>query len=192
MGFIDGLSKIIRPIEDDDDNDFFDGSNESGKTADKTKISEAQAAFEKVFGGEAPSEPENEIEEEEEKTGTFSPEGGIFGSLGARRAKQNKFQRERTVSFGGRDSQVILFNPKSFDEAGELVSHLKAGRSLVMTLEGVPMETARRLLDFLSGVTFALNGKITPVSGKTYFITPENVDVLSAQGSHTESAGEYL
>lgn len=50
-----------------------------------------------------------------------------------------------------------------------------------MSLEEIPSETARRLLDFMSGIAFALNGKITPVSAKTYFITPENVDLLDAQ-----------
>ena len=79
------------------------------------------------------------------------------------------------------EQQVILFNPKSFDEAGDLVQHLTQGRSIVMTLEGVPTELARRLLDFLSGIAYALQGKITPISAKTYFVTPQNVDVLGAE-----------
>ena len=86
------------------------------------------------------------------------------------------------MNFGGSDTQVILFNPKTFDEAGELVQHLLNKRSLVMTLEGLPTETARRLLDFQSGITFALQGKITPVSAKTYFISPDNVDLVPSQG----------
>ena len=100
--------------------------------------------------------------------------------------------RERTVNFGGSDTQVILFNPKTFDEAGELVGHMLQGRSVVMTLEGLPTENARRLLDFMSGIAFALQGKITPVSAKTYFVTPQNVDILGAQGEQAESAGDYF
>jgi cell division inhibitor SepF len=56
-----------------------------------------------------------------------------------------------------------------------------------MSLEEIPSDTARRLLDFMSGIAFAMNGKITPVSAKTYFITPENVDLLDAQASPAES-----
>jgi cell division inhibitor SepF len=85
------------------------------------------------------------------------------------------------VEFGGTEQQVILFNPKNFDEAGDLVQHLLQGRSVVMTLEGVPTELARRLLDFLSGIAYALQGKITPISAKTYFVTPQNVDILGAE-----------
>ena len=87
----------------------------------------------------------------------------------------------------------MLFSPQSFDEAGELVSFLQEGRTVVMTLEGVPGETARRLLDFLSGIAFALQGKITPVSAKTYFITPQDVDILGAQQQEqAESEAHYF
>ena len=61
------------------------------------------------------------------------------------------------------------------------MQHLTQGRSIVMTLEGVPTDLARRLLDFLSGIAYALQGKITPISAKTYFVTPQNVDVLGAE-----------
>ena len=61
------------------------------------------------------------------------------------------------------------------------MQHLLQGRSVVMTLEGVPTELARRLLDFLSGIAYALQGKITPISAKTYFVTPQNVDILGAE-----------
>ena len=61
-----------------------------------------------------------------------------------------------------------------------------------MTLEGVQGDMARRLLDFLSGIAFALQGKITPVSAKTYFITPQNVDILGAQHDQNESTGNYF
>ena len=61
-----------------------------------------------------------------------------------------------------------------------------------MTLEGLPTENARRLLDFLSGITFALQGKITPVSAKTYFVTPQNVDLVAPQAEQPETDGQYF
>ena len=63
-----------------------------------------------------------------------------------------------------------------------------------MTLEGIPTESARRLLDFLSGITFAMQGKITPISAKTYFVTPQNVDVLGsgAAAEQPETDGQYF
>ena len=96
------------------------------------------------------------------------------------------------MNFGGKDTQVLLFSPKSFDEAGELVNYMHRNMTVVMTLEGVPTDMARRLLDFLSGIAFALQGKITPVSAKTYFITPQNVDILGTEAQQPESAGHYF
>ena len=100
------------------------------------------------------------------------------------------------MNLAGKDTSVILFSPRSFDEAGELVSYLQQELTCVMTLETVPADTARRLLDFISGIAYALGGKITPVSAKTYFITPQNVDILGAQTpeqpQQPESSGQYF
>lgn len=188
MGFMDELKKLTQPYDDDDD--FFEGASETDRSS-AAAVSAAQMQFENAFGEESVSAPEPAEKKAPPKTGEG---GGLFGAFGARRA-QNKPKsplRERTVNFGGSDTQVILFNPKSFDEAGELVGHMLQGRSVVMTLEGLPTENARRLLDFMSGIAYALQGKITPVSAKTYFVTPQNVDVLGAQNEAPESSGDYF
>ncbi len=184
MGFLDELKKLTQPYDDDDD--FFEGASESERSS-AAAVSAAQTQFESAFGEEA-------AEPAEKPEAPKSAEGGLFGAFGSRRAEKKPRVplRERTVNFGGSDTQVILFNPKSFDEAGELVGHLLCSRSVVMTLEGLPTDNARRLLDFMSGIAFALEGKITPVSAKTYFVTPRNVNVLGAQGDAAESGGDYL
>ena len=129
-----------------------------------------------------------------ERAGEFP---GIFGGFKKAAQSASRPKRERTVNFGGKDTSVLLFSPKTFDEAGELVSYLQQDMTCVMTLETVPAETARRLLDFLSGIAFALGGKITPVSAKTYFITPQNVDILGTQPQQSEqqqpeNSGHYF
>ncbi len=184
MGFMDELRKLTQPYDDDDD--FFEGADSSLRKP--AKPSPAQAEFEDAFGEEPAAEPAPR------KAAKSAGEGGGFlsGFASRKSGKSKTPQRERVVNFGGNETQVILFNPKSFDEAGELVSHLHQGRSVVMTLEGLPTDTARRLLDFLSGITFALQGKITPISAKTYFVTPQNVDILGAQQEQPESDGQYF
>ena len=196
MGFMDGLKKLTQPY--DDDEDFFEGADQSlrpqPKPEQKAAVSAAQMAFESAFAdpGGAPA-PAEEVQPKKPAEST----GGLFG--GFKKAAQNasKPRRERTMNLGGRDTSVILFSPKTFDEAGELVSYLQQDMTCVMTLESVPAETARRLLDFLSGIAFALGGKITPVSAKTYFITPQNVDILGMQpqqqtAEQPENSGHYF
>ncbi len=178
MGFMDELRKLTQPYEDEED--FYEGADPSSKP---TPPSEAQLEFESAFGAaEAPEAEEDEQHEETAAAAAAQEQKGLFSSFGRKRsAKPRTAPRERLVNFGGGEQQVILFNPKSFDEAGDLVQHLVQGRSIVMTLEGVPNDLARRLLDFLSGIAYALQGKITPISAKTYFVTPQNVDVLGTE-----------
>ena len=185
MGFMDELRKLVQPTDEEDD--FFEGAEVGLR--EQPQVSAAQQAFEDNFGAEPAGAPEPAPKARAQKP---AGEGGLFG--GFKKSGQKKPQRERMVNFGGSDQQVILFSPRSFDEAGELVNYLGLGRSVVMTLEGVPNESARRLLDFLSGVTFALEGKITPISAKTYFVTPQNVDVLNpgSQGEQPESGGQIF
>ncbi len=185
MGFMDELRKLTQPYDDEDD--FFEGADNS--TAQPAQPTAAQMEFERSFAEEPSSNPEPAAR----KAAKAPSEGGLFGNLGMKKTGKPKSpQRERLVNFGGSETQVILFSPKSFDEAGELMNHLLQNRSVVMTLEGLPTDTARRLLDFLSGITFALQGKITPVSAKTYFVTPQNVDILGSQHEQPESDGEYF
>ncbi len=188
MGFMDELRKLTQPYDDEDD--FFEGAETNLRP--QAQPSAAQIQFENAFGDDTGAKPEPEatpVKEPAPKPQNTA--GGFLSGFGFKKAAKPK--RERVVEFGGSEQQVILFNPKTFDEAGELVSHLQQGRSVVMTLEGIPTDNARRLLDFLSGITFALNGRITPISAKTYFITPQNVGVLGAQSEQqAETDGQYL
>ena len=192
MGFMDGLKKLTQPY--DDDEDFFEGADPSFKPQQKADpkpaVSAAQMAFENAFADSSGPLPE---EDPRTQRPAQQEGGGIFGNLGLKKSGgKPRSGRAGTVNVGGRDTSVLLFSPKSFDEAGELVGYLQQELTVVMTLESVPAETARRLLDFLSGIAYALGGKITPVSAKTYFITPQNVDVLGAQAEQSENSGHYI
>ncbi len=77
--------------------------------------------------------------------------------------------------------QMVLVKPEYFDEAADIADHLRERRPVLMNLEKTQKETSRRLIDFLSGVAYALDGKIRRVSANTYIITPYNVDVMGEQ-----------
>ncbi len=183
MGFMDELRKLTQPIDDEDD--FFEGANINIKPAPGP--SAAQLEFENTFGEETPSAPEPA----KKAAAPAATEGGIFGNLSKMSVKPKARPSRSAAPVGGSDTQVI-FSPKNFDEAGALMDHLYNGRSVVLTLDSLPMESARRLLDFLSGITFALEGKITPISAKTYFVTPKHVDILGAQSEQPVSDGQYF
>ena len=197
MGLFDEIKKITQPYNEDDD--FFEGADMSSKPQPKEKapgnfVSAAQAVFESSFGDASrPNDDQPQQAQPAGKNQTQQENVSIFGNLGFKKNPRQKIPgRERMVNFGGRDTSVMLFSPKSFDEAGELVTYMMQNLTVVMTLEGVQADTARRLLDFMSGIAFALQGKITPVSAKTYFVTPQNVDILGTQTDGPESSGQYF
>ena len=88
--------------------------------------------------------------------------------------------------------QVVLVKPERFENASEIADHLKEKRTVVLNLESTNKDIARRLIDFLSGVAYAGDGKIKKVSANTYIITPYSVDLMGDLIDELESSGLYL
>ena len=76
--------------------------------------------------------------------------------------------------------------------SGKVADHLREKRTVVLNLESTNKEIARRLLDFLSGVAYANEGKIKKVAISTYIITPYNVDILGDLIDELENNGLYF
>ena len=88
--------------------------------------------------------------------------------------------------------QVVLVKPDKFEAASEIADHLRDKRTVVLNLESTNKDVARRLLDFLSGVAYANEGKIKKVAISTYIITPYNVDILGDLIDELENNGLYF
>ena len=87
---------------------------------------------------------------------------------------------------------VVLVKPDRFENAAEIADHLKDKRTVVLNLEQTNKDVARRLVDFLSGVSYANEGKIKKVANSTYIITPYNVDIMGDLIDELESSGMYF
>ena len=88
--------------------------------------------------------------------------------------------------------QVVLVKPDQYENAREIADHLREKRTVVLNLESTNKDTARRLLDFISGVAYAQDGKIKKVAVSTYIITPYNVDILGDLIDELENNGLYF
>ena len=99
----------------------------------------------------------------------------------------------RVVSISpGVQLQVILVKPDRFDQVSEIADHLRAKEAVVLNLENTTKDIARRLVDFLSGVAYALDGKIKKVAVSTYLITPYNVSITGEWEDSQETAKSYV
>lgn len=81
---------------------------------------------------------------------------------------------------GGGNVQVHLVIPKSFNDAQQIADKFKDGVPVVLNLQSSETELAKRLIDFASGLTYALDGGMQRVADKVFMLTPRNVD-LSAE-----------
>ena len=87
--------------------------------------------------------------------------------------------------------KVVLVKPERFENASEIADHLKEKRTVVVNLESTHKDISRRLVDFLSGVAYAGEGKIKKVAANTYIITPYSVDIQGDLIDELETNGLY-
>ena len=100
------------------------------------------------------------------------------------------------VNISGNAIELKVVRPESFKNADQIADHLLNRRTVVLNLEAAGKDTAKRLIDFLTGVAFAIKGDIRKVSNNTYVITPGNVTVTgdpmtdAARAAFEEEAAE--
>lgn len=73
--------------------------------------------------------------------------------------------------------KMVVSQPNTFDDAQDICDHLKNKKPVVINLEGIEKQDAQRIIDFLSGSIYALDGSIQKVSSDIFVIAPNNVDV---------------
>ena len=88
--------------------------------------------------------------------------------------------------------KVVLVKPERFENASEIADHLREKRTVVLNLESTNKDVARRLIDVLSGVAYAGEGKIKKVAANSYIITPYSVDIMGDLIDELENNGLYL
>jgi cell division inhibitor SepF len=175
MSFLDGIKKLTQPFDDEDD--FYDDDEM------ETPIPQAGAQ------DEAPAP--------EKKSSFFSSgsEAAPQPERGTRRPRSRREPRENKVvdlGSGGNQMKVVLVSPENFEAAAEIADQLREKRPVLMNLEKTSKDVARRLIDFLSGVAYALEGKIKRVASNTYIITPYNVDIMGGDGSEPDNSELYF
>ena len=116
------------------------------------------------------------------------------------RRREREYQEPPRRNSGGKvvnihattQLQVVLVKPERYENASEIADHLRDKRTVVLNLEKTQKDVARRLLDFLSGVAYAQEGKSKKVALQTYIVTPYNVDIMGDLIDELENNGLYF
>lgn len=92
-----------------------------------------------------------------------------------------KSQQNKVVNIHANNQfKVVIMQPETFDDARDICDHLKSKKPVVVNLESISKETAQRIVDFLSGAVYGLDGDIQKVSAGIFLVAPNNVDVMGA------------
>jgi cell division inhibitor SepF len=140
-----------------------------------------------------PYEDEDENYEEEFPDLRDRGDSAAFAERGGSARAREEDRRNKVVNIHATTQlKVVLVKPERFENASEIADHLKEKRTVVINLESTNKDVARRLIDFLSGVAYAGEGKIKKVAANTYIITPYHVDIMGDLIDELESSGLYL
>ncbi len=88
-------------------------------------------------------------------------------------SKKNKIVNIHTTT----QMKVVIYEPNEFEEAPSIVDNLKNRKPVIINLESLDQELAKKIFDFLNGAVYALDGNIQKVSKGIFILAPNNVDI---------------
>ena len=163
MGIFDEFKRLAHPYEDEDEDDYDDFDVSPRPVERRERVERDRAPRDSGYSSySSPSVDDDR--------------------------RSNKVVNIRAAT----QLQVVLVKPERFEDASSIADHLREKRTVVLNLESTNKEIARRLLDFLAGVSYANEGKIKKVAISTYIITPYNVDILGDLIDELENNGLYF
>ena len=172
MGVFDKFLDIMKLNDDEyDDDDFYDDDfeddDEQGRADDGRNDDDDfdEKPHRSIFGNKkSRSDDFDDFDMDEDKH--LAPSSG------------NKVTPMRQpAARRGVNMEVCVVKPTSVDDSREITETLLAGRTVILNLEGMDLEIAQRIIDFISGATFAISGNLQKISNYIFLVTPTNVDI---------------
>ncbi len=151
--------------------------------------------FKELIGIEEIEDDEEDIESPEHKS--IIPQKPVSGvpvgrAPSASSSPQGSGRPQSNTARLTNQFKMLVIEPQNFDESPRLVDSLKARKPVIINLENLETDTARKIFDFLSGATYALNGNVQKVANNIFVFAPENVNVDYNTGRKIEKATEGI
>jgi cell division inhibitor SepF len=109
-----------------------------------------------------------------------------------RHVEPRRLRGIESVPSGGGSARVHLVLPRSFNDAQQIADRFKEGVPVILNLQGCDQELAKRLIDFGSGLTYALDGGMQRVADKVFLLTPRNVEVSAEERARMLERGGFF
>ena len=174
MSFWDNVKKFAQPYSDDE----YDDYEEPAETPAPARREKRRAA------------PAPVIEEEDEDDYGFAPVPAVSNtSVSTSGFSGQVLSMNNSAS---NKQEVVLFRPGSFNDITKAADDLCNNKAVVVNMEGVDKAMARRVVDFLSGSVYALQGTVTKIAQSAYLFCPNNMNVVGDLESLQVEAEQYI
>ena len=166
MSFWDNVKKFAQPYSEDEYDDYEEDTEGFENEPDDRPT---RARRTPLFGGVSEEAP---AYNNPKPTGTTAFSGQV-------------------VSMGNKQ-EVVLFHPANFNDTSKAADDLRSRRAVIVNMENVDKAMARRVVDFLSGCAYALDGKVKKVAQSTYLFCPHNMEVVGDLENMQAEAETYI
>lgn len=154
MSIWDNIKKFAQPYSDEDDFDDFEDELEGYEEPVQEK----------------PAQPARRSSPFSTRTTeTAAPASPTSGSTGF---------NGQVLNMGSGKQEVVLFHAKTFDDAAKAADELRKKKAIILNMENVDKGLTRRVVDFLSGSIYALDGSVKKIAQSTYLFCPHNMDIV--------------
>ena len=139
---------------------------------------------------------EDEVDQYEEEPAPRSRRTSPFAGTAAEPAPAAP--AASSSSFGGQvlsmsgKQEVVLFHAKTFDDTAKAADELRKKKAVILNMENVDKALTRRVVDFLSGSVYALDGRVKKVAQATYLFCPHNMEVIGDLESLQVESESYM
>ncbi len=172
MSFWDNVKKFAQPYSDEDyDDDYEEDMDEYEEEPAKESAprSRRPSPFASTQSAAAPEAP--------------APAASTTSS---------SFSGQLVHGVAGGKQEVVLFHAKTFDDAARGANELRSKRAIILNMENVDKALTRRVVDFLSGSVYAMDGSVKKVAQATYLFCPHNMDVVGDLENIQNEVESYL
>src|ERR687898_849253 len=170
-----------------DDDDYYEDEDEEERRYGKDHYANGANSGE-------PSPAVRRLGRAERSSAFGTSLGDLFGSEGPSRresyAQQNQPPHLRAVP-DQRPTRVSVLEPSSFNDAQSLADRFKRQQPVILNLQNVDGDLSRRMVDFCSGLTYALDGNIQSVANRVFLLTPRDVEVSAEERKRLAESGGF-
>ena len=177
MSFWDNVKKFAQPYADEDEYDDYDDMEEYEDEVEEPAPEPAPRSGRRMPAfGSAPVATEPAPEYTAAPVNPTPVSTGFSGHILSSTGKQ----------------EVVLFHAKAFDDAAKAANELRSKRAIILNMENVDKALTRRVVDFLSGCVYALDGQVKKIAQSTYLFCPHSMDIVGDLESIQSEAESYM